>query len=535
MALPRFSPDGGSYASALDVTITCDTPGVTIRYTTNGLDPTVSSTSLASGDKVRIDADLVLKARAWKTDWVDSLIKSASYTLFDARLAITSPAEDSQVTSNFALLQGTAATNAGITAVEYRLENSEGVGAYLVATGTSNWSATVTGLIPGTNVVRVRAVDALGQESPSVTRSMVWVLPDVIAQCSATLPAAPTMTDASEGLITGVADVSGPFDQGDHTIRWTYTDSQGNSTTQTQLVKVHDTEAPVANEASLLDVTAQCSATMPAAPTATDACEGLITGVADVSGPFDQGDHTITWTYTDSHGNSSTQTQWVKVHDTEAPVANAASLLDVTAQCSATLPAAPTATDACEGPITGVADVAGPFGEGDHTITWTFTDSHGNSSTRTQLVKVHDTIAPVANAASLLDVTAQFSATLPVAPTATDACEGPISGVADATGPFGQGDHTITWTFTDSRGNSSTQTQLVKVIPPQLVDPVYSSGAFRVSLATVKTRNYFLEFKNSLTDGTWITLRVVAGDGTVMTLEDLSITGLRGFYRVRVE
>src|SRR5438093_11538883 len=119
-------------------------------------------------------------------------------------------------------------------------------------------------------------------------------------------------------------------------------------------VKVHDTTAPVANAASLPDVIGQCSATLPAAPTATDACEGPITGVADVTGPFGQGDHTVTWTFSDSHGNSSTQPQSVPTRRSSDPVANAASLPDVIGQCSATLPAAPTATDACEGPITGV-------------------------------------------------------------------------------------------------------------------------------------------------------------------------------------
>jgi len=77
--------------------------------------------------------------------------------------------------------------------------------------------------------------------------------------------------------------------------------------------------------------------------------------------------------------------------------------------------------------------------------------------------------------------------------------------------------------------------QLVKVTALQLVSPVYSNSVFRVSLPTVKAKNYFLEFKNSLTDGTWTELRAVAGDGTVMTLEDLSTTGPRRFYRLRVE
>jgi len=70
---------------------------------------------------------------------------------------------------------------------------------------------------------------------------------------------------------------------------------------------------------------------------------------------------------------------------------------------------------------------------------------------------------------------------------------------------------------------------------PQLVNPVRSNGVFSVSLATVNGENYFLEFKNSLTEGTWTALPAVAGDGTVRTLVDPSASGPRGFYRVRVE
>src|SRR5439155_5865672 len=132
---------------------------------------------------------------------------------------------------------------------------------------------------------------------------------------------------------------------------------------QTQAVHVHDTTPPVAKLAGLPDVNGQCSATLPAAPTATDNRNAdHITRVPDKAGPFRQGDDTITWTYTDSKGNHSSQTQAVHVHDTTAPVASALSLPDVTGQCSATLPAAPTATDNCDlGVITGVQNKTGPF------------------------------------------------------------------------------------------------------------------------------------------------------------------------------
>src|SRR5206468_2010429 len=196
-------------------------------------------------------------------------------------------------------------------------------------------------------------------------------------QCSATLPAAPTATDNCDvGTITGVPDKTGPFSQGDDTITWTFTDSKGNHRSQTQAVHVHDSTAPVASALSLPDVTGQCSATLPAAPTATDNCDvGTITGVPDKAGPFGQGDTLVTWTTSASRDNHRSNTQQVLVHDSTAAVASAHSLPAEAGQHSATPPPAAPATNNCYvGTITGVPDKAGPFGQGDTLVTWTFTD-----------------------------------------------------------------------------------------------------------------------------------------------------------------
>ncbi|MEI6809846.1 MAG: lamin tail domain-containing protein, partial [bacterium] len=90
VATPQFSPAPGSYLDELDVTITDATPGAVIRYTTNGTDPTTSDTIIASGGKVRIIAITALKARAWKSDWTESAIRSGTYTIPEPRVAILS-------------------------------------------------------------------------------------------------------------------------------------------------------------------------------------------------------------------------------------------------------------------------------------------------------------------------------------------------------------------------------------------------------------------------------------------------------------
>ena len=63
----------------------------------------------------------------------------------------------------------------GVALVEFRLENASGTNDYRDATNTANWSANVTGLILGTNTVRVRAKDHAENPSIEFARSFVVV------------------------------------------------------------------------------------------------------------------------------------------------------------------------------------------------------------------------------------------------------------------------------------------------------------------------------------------------------------------------
>jgi hypothetical protein len=83
---------------------------------------------------------------------------------------------------------------------------------------------------------------------------------------------------------------------------------------------VLDTEAPVADQASLPTLTAQCEITSLTPPTATDNVDGTITGTTTTTLPI-TASTTIVWTYTDSSGNFSTQNQEVEIEDTVDPVA----------------------------------------------------------------------------------------------------------------------------------------------------------------------------------------------------------------------
>ncbi|MCF7913506.1 MAG: chitobiase/beta-hexosaminidase C-terminal domain-containing protein [Candidatus Cloacimonetes bacterium] len=79
VATPTFNPPGGSYTTSQNVTITSTTSGATIRYTTNGSTPT--STSPIYSSPINVAITTTLKARAFKTNWTNSEIASATYIL----------------------------------------------------------------------------------------------------------------------------------------------------------------------------------------------------------------------------------------------------------------------------------------------------------------------------------------------------------------------------------------------------------------------------------------------------------------------
>ena len=298
-----------------------------------------------------------------------------------------------------------------------------------------------------------------------------------LTQCSVATPTAPTATDNCGATITGTTTSTFPITtQGTTTVIWTYTDSNGNSTTQTQNVIIDDTTPPVADSNTLTDLT-QCSVATPTAPTATDNCGATITGTTTSTFPITaQGTTTVIWTYTDSNGNSTTQTQNVIIDDTTPPVADSNTLTDLTGQCSVATPIAPTATDNCGATITGTTTSTFPItAQGTTTVIWTYTDSNGNSTTQTQNVIIDDTTPPVADSNTLTDLTGQCSVATPIAPTATDNCGATITGTTTSTFPItAQGTTTVIWTYTDSNGNSTTQTQ--NVIIDDTTPPVADSN-----------------------------------------------------------
>ena len=93
-----FDVDRGFYASAFTVSITTDTPGATVVYTTDGTDPTLSNgTASPDSASVSITGTTVLRASAFKTGLTPTNIDTQTY-LFTADIIQQSEMDPDVVT-----------------------------------------------------------------------------------------------------------------------------------------------------------------------------------------------------------------------------------------------------------------------------------------------------------------------------------------------------------------------------------------------------------------------------------------------------
>ena len=77
-------------------------------------------------------------------------------------ITFRTPAANSRQTNSGINVTGVAADGVGVTQVEFRLENTNGITPFADTEGLATWLAPVSGLVPGTNTILIRARDAAG-------------------------------------------------------------------------------------------------------------------------------------------------------------------------------------------------------------------------------------------------------------------------------------------------------------------------------------------------------------------------------------
>jgi hypothetical protein len=126
VALPQFSPPGGSYTSEKTVTVSCATSGATIRYTDDGSIPS-ETVGVVYDSPLVISANRTLKAIAYATDMVSSTVAVASYSFGPPAAPVISSAAGglNKVTVSWGSVSGATSCNlywkkgAAVTTMSY--------------------------------------------------------------------------------------------------------------------------------------------------------------------------------------------------------------------------------------------------------------------------------------------------------------------------------------------------------------------------------------------------------------------------------
>ena len=346
-------------------------------------------------------------------------------------------------------------------------------GVPFLATATTTYTSTSTDPIDCVEMVTITVQDLInptitcpGNQVGNVDGSCQFTLPDYTGLATTTdnCTVSPTITQVpAPGTNVGTGTTN---------IVLTATDGSSNTANCNFNVVITDITAPVADLGTLADVTAECEVTSLTDPTATDNCAGLVTVTNDATLPINaQGTTVVTWTYDDGNGNTSTQTQNVIITDVTAPVADIASLVDATDECSVT-PTIPTATDNCLGTINGTTTETFPIiAQGTTVITWTYDDGNGNTSTQTQNVIITDVTDPTIicqNDTVVCDPLVNY-----LAPVGQDNCtvQSTVLTLGLGSGStFPLGITTEEYTVTDNVGNTATCSFTITVATPSVVD-----------------------------------------------------------------
>ena len=262
------------------------------------------------------------------------------------------------------------------------------------------------------------------------------------------------------------------FPSGETAVIWQAQDSSSNIVSAVQLITITDNTPPTATVTSIIletDVgecykTVNLSILMQYAADPTDNCQSSINITDNIPAQFDIGVHSVTYVFSDDTGNETTIVQSVTIVDSSAPIITPPA--DIISDSCVIVLGDPVVNDNCTYTISNNAPATFPIGN--TVVTWTVSDSSGNTSSATQNVIFNDNTDPTilidSNPIVGVDPGSCTKTGVDLGTEITnDDCS--VSSVTnDAPETFQIGVTTVTWTVEDSAGNIATATQTVTVI-----------------------------------------------------------------------
>ncbi|ADQ45029.1 coagulation factor 5/8 type domain protein [Caldicellulosiruptor kronotskyensis 2002] len=174
VATPVITPGTGTYTSAQTVSITCATAGATIRYTTDGTEPTPANGIVYSGP-FTVTATTTIKAIAYKDGMLNSDVATAVITINSTILSAPTGLKVSSVTTTSISLEWSPVP--GVSGYNiYRSFVPEGPYVKVNSSPITSTNYTDSGLDSATYYYKVSAVNASGESNLSEAVSAKTVL-----------------------------------------------------------------------------------------------------------------------------------------------------------------------------------------------------------------------------------------------------------------------------------------------------------------------------------------------------------------------
>jgi len=288
----------------------------------------------------------------------------------------------------------------------------------------------------------------------------------------------PSVSDIQEVTITNNAPEFFPL--GETLVTWTATDIVGNTSTAEQKVIVVDTTTPdlTIPEDQIVEATSIEETLVEIGEAEVYDITGISSITNNAPEMFSLGSTVVTWVSIDSNGNTTTSEQTITIVDTIPPSIFVPS--DIVAEAVDPVLNFIELGDATTYDHVGIESVTNDkpdsFSFGSTTVTWTAVDTSGNISTGTQLVTIVDTTIPeiVAPSDVIVEATGISSTVVEIGEATIYDIIQVYTITSDSPDTFPLGETVITWTATDSSGNSAIATQTVTVVDttaPELTVP----------------------------------------------------------------
>ncbi|MES9684037.1 immunoglobulin-like domain-containing protein [Gottfriedia acidiceleris] len=274
--------------------------------------------------------------------------------------------------------------------------------------------------------------------------------------------------DNTDGDITKSITIEGTVNtkkKGNYDLTYTVSDQSGNTTSVVRTITVIDNVKPTITGVVNQSIPINSSFNSMNGIKAADNNDGDITKSVKVTGTVDtkkKGIYKLTYTVSDSSGNTTTEYRTITVVDNVKPIITGATNKSINFGSTFNPLTGVTAKDNVDGDLTKLIKVTGSVNtkkKGEYTLTYTVSDKSGNKTVVVRKISVKDMTKPVIYGATTKTIKLKSSFNPKTGVTARDNVDGDLTKLIKVTGTVNtkkKGTYTLTYVVKDRSGNTTT-------------------------------------------------------------------------------